>query len=49
MQQHEPSAEFAQEYFNQSTEFLRTVRNHRGEQLAAQGEDKVVISDFYKA
>lgn len=49
MQQHEPSAEFAQEYFNQSTEFLRTVRNYRGEQLAAQGEDKVVISDFYKA
>jgi sulfite reductase (ferredoxin) len=49
MQQHDPSAEFAQEYFNQSTEFLRTVRNYRGEQLAAQGEDKVVISDFYKA
>lgn len=49
MQQHEPSAEFAQEYFNQSTEFLRTVRNYRGEQLDSQGEDKVVISDFYKA
>lgn len=49
MQQYEPSAEFAQEYFNQSTEFLRTVRKYRGEQLAAQGEDKVVISDFYKA
>ena len=49
IQQHEPSNEFAQEYFNQSTEFLRTVRNYRGEQLAAQGEDKVVISDFYKA
>jgi len=49
MQEHEPSAEFAKEYFSQSTEFLRTVRNYRGEQLAAQGEDKIVISDFYKA
>lgn len=49
MQEHEPTAEFAREYFSQSTEFLRTVRNYRGAQLKAQGGDKVVISDFYKA
>lgn len=49
MKQHEPSQEFAREYFDQATQFLSKVRSFRGKQLSTTGSDKLVITDFYKA
>ncbi|WP_268122321.1 nitrite/sulfite reductase [Roseivirga pacifica] len=50
MNQHEPSEAFANSYFAQAADFLQKVRDFRQAQLVAQGgQDKEVISDFYKA
>ncbi|WP_420387951.1 nitrite reductase [Roseivirga sp.] len=49
MQQQEPEEDFAFSYVKEAAAFLKAVRRFRGAQLAAQGEDKLVISDFYKA
>ena len=46
----EPSEEFANSFYNASEQFLIKANTYRSQQLAdANGVDKTVITDFYKA
>lgn len=48
--EHEPSPEFAADYFKDAQAFLERVRVFRQLQLKEQGgNDKLVVTDFYKA
>ncbi len=50
MKSQQPESEFAETYFKDASAFLERVRLFREIQLKASGsEEKLVISDFYKA
>ena len=50
MKKENPSAEFALQYYGEAESFLNKVRAYRTNQLISQGgEDKLVVTDFYKA
>lgn len=50
MKSQEPSEAFALTYYTQAEAFLSKTRTYRSSQLVADGgEDKLVVTDFYKA
>ncbi|GAB5523301.1 MAG: nitrite/sulfite reductase [Roseivirga sp.] len=50
IRQNEPGEAFAHDFYAQADDFLSKARAYRTNQLiAANGEDKLVVTDFYKA